>query len=117
MAKTNPSDIQKYPRTIEAAVELVMSRMTDEMRAWLRGFKGDEIDLQVRLAAGLTPGMSVRAILGLWGRNPELLAQVPPGYRHPDDASIYFLIECWQRLRAEARQADTGAAPHHGGIE
>ncbi len=102
-ATTDPDSTEEYPRTIEAAVNLVLSRMSDDMKGWLRRFKGDEIDLRVKLTAGLTPGMSVRAMLGLWGKNPELLAQVPPSYRHPDDASGYFLIECWRRLRAEAK--------------
>jgi hypothetical protein len=115
MAATRPDDAEKYPRTIGAAVELVLSRMSGDMRAWLRRFKGDEIELQVELAAGLTPGMSVRAMLGLWGENPELLAQVPPGYRHPDDASCYFLVECWRRLRTEARPAEPGPAADRAG--
>jgi hypothetical protein len=108
MAATNPDDTEEYPRTIEAAVELVLSRMSEEMKVWLRRFAGHEIDLWVKLAAGLTPGMSVRAVLGLWGKNPELLAQLPPRYRHPDEASSYFLIECWRRLRAgEAEPSDS----------
>src|SRR4051812_6995740 len=111
MPTTNPGDAEAHPRTIEAAVDLILSRMSGEMKAWLQRFNGDEIDLQVKLAVGLTPGMSVRAMLGLWSENPELLAQVPPGYRHPDDASSYFLIECWRRLRAEARQAEPSDAP------
>jgi hypothetical protein len=111
MATTNPNDTEEYPRTIEAAVDLVLSRMSDDMKAWLRHFKGDEIDLRVKLAAGLTPSMSVRAMPGLWGKNPKLLAQLPPGSRHPDDASCYFLIECWRRLRIEAKRAEPLVAP------
>lgn len=93
-------DTYEYPRTIEEAVDQILSRMGSDIKAWLRRFQGDEFDLQVRLAAGLTPVMDIRAMLGLWGQNPELLAQVPPGHRHPDSASSYFLIECWRRLRA-----------------
>jgi hypothetical protein len=110
MAGPNRGDADHYPRTIPAAVALLLSRMTDGMKTWLRRFEGDEIDLRVKLAAGLTPGMSVRAMLGLWGKNPQLLAQVPRGERHPDDASAYFLVECWRRLRAEARQAGPGTS-------
>jgi hypothetical protein len=90
-----------YPRTIEAAVNLLMSKMAVETKAWMRRFKGDEADLRVELAGGLTPGMNVRTLLGLWGKNPELLAQVPPPYKHPDSASTYLLVECWRRLRRE----------------
>jgi hypothetical protein len=96
-----PSEHQpeQFPRTVEAAIELVMSRLSDDARKWLRQFESDEIDLQVKLAVGLTPGMSVRAMLGVWGGNDELLAQLPPAYQHPDDASSFLLIECWRRLR------------------
>jgi hypothetical protein len=107
MAESKSDQSEQFPRTVEAAIELVMSRLSDDMRTWLRRFKGDEIDLRVKLAAGLTPGMSVRAMLGLWGKNRELLAQLPPSYRHPDDASSYFLLECWRRLRDGS--AESGA--------
>jgi hypothetical protein len=103
MAEMTLDDTEMYPVTIGEAVDLVLSRMNDDMKACLRRFKGDEIDLRVKLAAVLTSGMSVRAMLGLWGKNPELLAQVPPGYRHPDDASSYFLLECWRRLRTDTK--------------
>jgi hypothetical protein len=89
MAKKKTTDADNFPRTIDAAVELVLSRMSEDMKAWLRDFEGDEIDLQVKLAAGLTPGMSVRAMLGLWGKNPDLLAQLPARFKHPDSASSY----------------------------
>jgi hypothetical protein len=42
-----------------------------------------------------------RAMLGLWGDNPDLLAALPPSSRHPDSASSFLLVECWRRLRAE----------------
>jgi hypothetical protein len=103
VADSTDSTRRDYPRTITAAVDLVLSRMTDEMKAWMRRFKGDEADLRVELATGITPGMSVRAMLGLWGKNPDLLAQIPPPCRHPDDASTYILVECWRRLRARSR--------------
>jgi hypothetical protein len=95
---------KKLPRTVEAAVELVMSRLSDEMKTWLRRFKGDETELFVELAKLLVPGMSVRAMLGLWDKNRELLAQLPARYQHPDSASTYFLIECWRRLRVGGPQ-------------
>jgi hypothetical protein len=91
-----------FPRTMEAAVDLVISRMSDDLKELLRCIEGDEVDFRVQLAAGFTTGMSVRALLGLWGKNPELLAQLPRYNRHPDSASSYILVECWRRLRAES---------------
>jgi hypothetical protein len=97
MAESEP-----LPRTIEAAVELVLSHMSEPAKTFLREFDGDETALAVRLATvGLTAGMNVRALLGLWGRNSELLAQLPARWRHPDSASIFFLIECWRWLRGK----------------
>jgi len=96
----NDDRSEQFPHTVDAAVELVLSRLSDDMKAWLRQFKGDEIDLRVKLAAGLAPGMNVRAMLGLWGENRQLLALLPPSFRHPDSAASYFLIECWRRLCA-----------------
>ena len=90
---------EQFPQTIEEAVQLILSRMTDDMKAFLRDFDGDEVELRVALAKGLTAGMSVRAMLGLWGQNPELLAQLPSGYRHPDHASTYLLMECGSWLK------------------
>jgi hypothetical protein len=88
------------PRTIDAAVALVLSKLSDSFRDWLQQFEGDEIALYAQLArGGLTAGMSVRAILDLWN-NPELLALLPRFYQDPDSASSFFLMECWRRLRA-----------------
>jgi hypothetical protein len=90
---------EQFPQTIESAIDLILSRMSDKMKVWLRQFKGDEIDLRVKLATGLVPGMNVRAMLGLWGQNPKLLEQLPPWNQHPDSASCFFLIECWKLLQ------------------
>lgn len=88
------------PRTVPDAVAFLLARMPPATREALLRF-ADEMDLRLEIARGVVPGMSVRAMLGLWGDNPELLAQVPPGHRYPDSASDYFLVECWRRLRAE----------------
>jgi hypothetical protein len=99
MARRHKDD-EQLPRTIESAVKLVVTRMTEEMKDWLKGFVGDEAELRAALAARLVPGMIVRKLLGLWNSNPDLLAQLPPAYRHPDDAASYILIQCWHRLRS-----------------
>src|SRR5262249_54094447 len=99
MAKnTNEEENVQHPHTIDEAVTLVLSRMPEATRAFLRRFD-DEDELRVQLAKGFTAGMSVRAMLGLSGKNPDLLAQLPPSARHPDDASSYLLVQCWRRLR------------------
>lgn len=96
-----------FPRTIEAAVALVISRMSPTMRSWMTKFKGDELAFKCELSKNMVSGMSVRAMLGLWGENQELLAKFPRMQQHPDDASAYILLECWRKLRSEAGAADT----------
>jgi hypothetical protein len=113
MAGSSSENTVAFPGTIDVAVNLVLSRMSGDTKAWLRRFQGDESDLRLEIAAGLAPAMSVRAMLGLWGQNPALLSQLPPGDRHPDSASTYFLIECWRRLRVEEGPAER--APDCGG--
>jgi hypothetical protein len=104
MGQNRKDEEIQFPQTFDAAVQLILSRMSDSMKLWLRQFDGDEIELQVRLAAGVTPGMSVRTMLGLCGEKPELLRQLPLRYQHPDEASIYFLIECRRRLQATHKE-------------
>ncbi len=106
MALPTPENPAEYPRTVDAAVDLLLSKMTDESKAWLAQVEGGEFEFRRSLAPRFGAGMSVRAILGLWGSNAELLAQVPPNDRHPDDASSYFLWECARRLRSSAYPAD-----------
>jgi hypothetical protein len=72
--------------------------MSDKTKTFLRQLK-DEIEVRVQIAKGFGVGMSVRAALGLWGKNPELIRQMPPSARHPDSASSFILVECWRRLR------------------
>jgi hypothetical protein len=63
----------------------------------LRGFRGDEADLRVKPATGLTPGISARAILGSWGENPELLAALPPPPAPVPSSDPYSVYPARQR--------------------
>ncbi len=92
------SDIQ-LPLTISEATALILSRMPEATKDFLRRID-DEIVLEAQLAKHFSAGMNVRAMLGLWGKNPRLLAQIPVAHRHPDDAASFFLVECWRRLRS-----------------
>ncbi len=98
------------PRTVPDAVAFLIPRMPPATREALLRFT-DEVDVHLAIAKGVVTGMSVRAMLGLWGENPELLAALPPIARHPDSASSFLLIECWRRLRAESAEAEPVAAP------
>jgi len=67
------------------------------MKAQLRQ-ADDEADVASRIFS-FEFGMQVRALLGLWGKNPELMAAVPHYDRRPDDASRFIVLECWRSLR------------------
>lgn len=98
---------ERLPGTIDEAVALILSRMNESTRDFLRQFD-DETAVSAELYKGITAGMNVRAMLGLWGRNQALLDKLPWSARHPDDASIFLLLECWRRLRKDpTSQRDT----------
>ncbi len=102
------SDAQ-LPRTIDEVVTLVLSRMPETTKSFLCRFD-EEAELFLQLAKDFSAGMSVRALLGLWERNPDLLAQFPAWAKHPDSASSFILVECWRRLRSETPDAEPDAA-------
>ena len=113
MGKCDTNTNAPLPHTVPDAVVFLIVRMRPTAREALLRL-ADEMDVRLEVAKGFVTGLSVRATLGLWGENPELLAALPPIVRHPDDASSYLLVECWRWLRAEAANAEPGAAPRHG---
>jgi len=91
-----------YPRTVDDAVQFVLARMPAELKADLCDIE-DEVDAYVRIAQGhFGFNLGLRNALGLWGKNPELIAALPRLYKHADMASSYLLLECWRILRRPA---------------
>lgn len=88
----------KYPRTLQEAVDALISKMTEEDKEYIRGLAREDL---VELHSG--PGLDVRNKFGLWKGNYELL--ISCGWVHPDDASMAILEAAWQALRGG--QADS----------
>lgn len=83
-----------YPSTIEAALDWLDNHSDPEVRATLRDLPDDRL-----IEAYRDFGMNLRASLGLWGQNAELIAALPEEHRFADHASM-FLLEKWrERLR------------------
>jgi hypothetical protein len=92
---------RQWPTTINAALDYLDSHAEPELRTTVR-------DLPVKrlIDAYRDYGMSIRASLGLWGENPELIACIPEGKKFADHATM-FLLELWQsRLQAEKQTND-----------
>jgi hypothetical protein len=85
-----------FPTTIAAALDFLEVNSAPEVRSTLRDLPADDLSEAYR-----NFGMSIRASLGLWGENPELIALLPEDQRFADNASM-FILEQWQaRLRGD----------------
>lgn len=88
-----------WPRTIEMAVEKILSVMTAEQRELLRETKcADLIQFHHNL------GLWIRNQFGLWRGNQELMEAC--GLPHPDDCSMVIIEACWQCLRSERERTE-----------
>jgi hypothetical protein len=96
------------PRTIEDAVTFMLARLSPEVDALMRNEDNEE-RMSLEFCRNLA-GMSVRAMLGLWGKNPKLMADLSRYRSNPDDASHFLLMECWKRMKAEAGSAESPKA-------
>ncbi|MBY0461171.1 MAG: hypothetical protein K2V38_27935 [Gemmataceae bacterium] len=85
-------DKMPLPKTLDEAVVHLLSVLSDESKARVRGTL--ERDL-ILFHHGW--GTGIRNDLGLWGRNPELLASC--GSPHPDDASMVIIRAVWRALQ------------------
>jgi len=102
-----PKRPKKWPRTVEEAVEQLMSSMSEEDKERLRNMPEEDLIL---LHMGL--GLEIRNTLGLGQGNKELLEScglrsMPdsayddflPMQVHPDDASGVIVEALWKALQ------------------
>lgn len=81
----------EWPRTVERAVEKMLSAMTPEQQELVRGSAyADLILFHDNL------GRWVRNQFGLWRGNNELMEAC--GLSHPDDCSMVIIEACWRLL-------------------
>jgi hypothetical protein len=87
------------PRTVKAAVDYTLERMSDRDKQALRRMKREDLILTHH---GL--GTWIRNNLGLWSGNTDLMEATGEG--HPDDASGIIVEAVWARLRATSRPTE-----------
>lgn len=88
---------KKWPKTVEEAVEQLLSLMSEEEKQCLR--KTPKKDL---IMFHFSLGLYIRNNFGLWQGNRELLQSISKSdfpFVHPDDASSVIIEELWKRLR------------------
>lgn len=88
------------PKTVPAAVEYVLERLSAKEKAALRDMKRDDLILTHH---GL--GAWIRHELGLWSGNYDLLLATDGG--NPDDASQVIIQAMWEKLQQQRRSPTT----------
>ncbi len=90
------SYIDVYPKTIEAAAEIVIDSLNKDDLASIKKMKEDDL-WEVHMSLG----QGIRNSMGLWGINKELLKSCGGEDMHPDDASSAIVKFVWLKLRHE----------------
>ena len=89
----SPLKVQvQFPATVEAAVRLLIDLVPESEQTKIAFMPESELQT---LDFGL--GQWIRNNLGLWGANPDLLADA--GQEHPDDASEVIVRAFWLALK------------------
>lgn len=83
-----------HPKTIEEAVKVILSTMTDTEKELIRSSTEEKLtDFHLGL------GTEIRNKLGLWDYNYELL--ISCGELEPDEASMVIIKAVWEALHNE----------------
>ena len=91
---TSSPDSSAWPRSLDAAVEKLLTSMSEADKEHLRSMpEHDLISLHMGWAMG------IRNDFGLWAGNDELLDSC--GSLHPDDASMAIVHAVWERLQRD----------------
>ena len=81
------------PKTVSEAVDRLLSVISAEHKASIRGMRKKElIRFHHTWAAG------IRNAYGLWDSNEALLSTLPSSKRHADAASMVIMEAVWERL-------------------
>ena len=91
-----PEAKKEWPRTVEEAVDRLLSLMSEEDKQSLKNTP--EKDL-IMFHFGL--GEHIRNEFGLWQGNTELLksCEKESNFVHPDSTSSIIIEELWKKLR------------------
>ena len=85
----------KYPKTIEEAVDILISSMPEGDREKLINMPEEDL---INLHFGW--GDRIRNAFGLWEGNEELLKACGSESGNPDGASMVIIRAAWKRLRS-----------------
>ena len=86
-----------WPRSLDEAVERLVSVMSDEHKALVRDCERDRL---IMFHHGW--GTGIRNSFGLWRGNNDLLTSACGEPCLPDDASMEIIYATWERLHEEA---------------
>ena len=89
-------DTERWPTTVESAVEQLLTMLSEESKATVRELPEEEL---IHCHYGL--GMAIRNEFGLWKGNEKLLKAACPEGGHPDDASMAIIRALWVWLRSK----------------
>jgi hypothetical protein len=89
-------DTERWPTTVESAVEQLLAMLSEESKTTVREMPEEEL---IFCHHGL--GMGIRNEFGLWKGNKKLLEAACPGGGHPDDASMVIIRALWVWLRSK----------------
>lgn len=87
--------MQGWPKTIDEAVDSIVSRMDEESKRSLRMMREQDL-IQYHFGWG----MAIRCDFGLWCGNAGLLEDA--GTDEPDEASMAIIAAVWKRLRHDS---------------
>ncbi|CAN5590444.1 hypothetical protein BH11PLA2_BH11PLA2_42520 [soil metagenome] len=85
--------LETLPKTLDAAVDFVLDRMTAEQKELVRSTEFEKL-----IRFHFPWGMQIRNMLRLWNVNAGLVEAC--GTRHPDDTSHVIIESLWKRLQS-----------------
>jgi hypothetical protein len=86
---------EKWPQTLDAAVDMIISRLPDTERLKIKNTAKKDL-IQYHFGWG----MGIRNYYGLWRGNQKLLLSACGGKPcHPDDASMSIIEAVWEKLQ------------------
>jgi hypothetical protein len=88
---------KRLPRTVDEAVAEIISGLSDENKALVRGTARRDL---IRFHHGW--GTGIRNDFDLWGGNTELLASCGSPRMHADSASMVIIEAVWSRLQEKS---------------
>lgn len=92
---------EKMPATVDEAVDFALTFFGQDSFSLFRRIETEDELLNY----GITLSMDVRSGIGIWGRNIELLATLPPEIASkPVKVHDLILVAIWKRIKNNSSQ-------------